>query len=128
MRSGLIDPAELAEALGDREMRPRRRWVDLEELREDRPGLLELAAVVVGPPEWLEDRALPRLGPRGTLEHDRGLGVMAPLDQRLAALEQAVDALAIVVVSRSTVVNPLLVHGPDSRTDVASQPAAAGKT
>ena len=118
--SGLVDPAELAEALGDREVGPRRGRVDFEELREDRPGPLELAAVVVRPTERLEDRALARLRPRSALEHDCGLGMVAPADQRLAPLEQAVDALALVILVRPTAMNPLVVHGPDRRTDVAN--------
>ena len=54
-----------------------------------------LAGVVVGPAERLEDRALARLEAVGPLEDDRGLGVVAALEQRVAALEQLVGGLAL---------------------------------
>ena len=70
---------------------------------------VQLAGMVVGPPERLQDRALARLRPRRALEDDRGLRVVARLDQRLAALEERVGALVLGVLE--------LGHALDVRTD-----------
>ena len=93
MRPRLAPPPEPLEALAQGEMR--------RSARTDRPRAAPrtspragscLAGVEVRPPERLEDRALARLEPVCALEDDRGLGVMPPVEQRLAALEQLVGA------------------------------------
>ena len=66
-----------------------RRRIDVEQLLERLRRALVLAAVVVGPPERLEDRALARLQARRTLEDDRGLGVVPLLHERVAALRSS---------------------------------------
>jgi hypothetical protein len=99
-------PAEplLARALAD--MGVWRRGVDLEEPLEGLPRPVVLGGVEAGSPEGLEDRALVRLGARRAFQDDRGLGMVPVTDERLAALEQLVGALAIVVVRE------LLFHRP----------------
>lgn len=111
MGSGLIDALQLAQALGQGEVGPRRRGIDLEELLEHLASPVVLAAVLVGPAKRLEDRALARLGPGGSLEEDRRLGVVATSNQRVAALEQAVDTLALVICES------FLVHAKNGATD-----------
>ena len=90
MRPRPIDLAEPLQALADRVVRVVRRRIDLEERLEGRARPLRLARVEVRPPERLEDRALARLQAVGPLEHDRRLREMAPVEQRVAALEQVV--------------------------------------
>ena len=87
---------EPLEALAQREVGVVRRRVDLQQRLEGRARPLGLAGVVVRPAERLEDRALAGLQPIGALEDDRGLGVVAAVEQRLAALEQVVGALGLV--------------------------------
>ena len=58
---------ELAQAGREREVRPVRRWVDVEQLLERLARQVELAAVVVRAAERLEDRALARLLAGGAL-------------------------------------------------------------
>ena len=97
-----LPPAEPLQALAERVVAVVRRRVDLEQRLERRARALGLAGVVVRPAERLEDRALARLEPVGPLEDDRGLGVVASLEQRLAALEQLVGGLALVGVGASS--------------------------
>ncbi len=61
VRPGLLRPAELLQALAEREVRVVGRRVDLEQLRERFARSLVLTGVVEGPPERLEDRAFARL-------------------------------------------------------------------
>ena len=96
MRAGLVAPAEALEALAEREVRVMGRRVDLEERLERHAGTLVTAGVVVGPTERLEDRGLAGLQAGGPLEDDRGLGMVAALEQLVAALEQLVGALVVV--------------------------------
>ena len=74
MGPGLAPPAEELEALAERVVGVVRRRVDLEQGRERLGRSVALAAVVVGPPEQLEDGALARLLAGRPLEDDRGLG------------------------------------------------------
>lgn len=113
MGARLVEPAELAQARREREMCPVPRGIYGEKRIERRPGLLELAAVVVGPPERFQDRALARLGAVRPFEHDRGLGMMPASNEGGPALQQAVDALAFVVGDL------IVVHDRDGRTDGA---------
>jgi hypothetical protein len=69
--------------------------IDLDERLERLPGPLELAVVVERPAERLEDGALPRLEAGRPLEHDGSLRMVAPLDERLAPLEELVRALRL---------------------------------
>ena len=94
MRAGLVASPEPLEALPEGVVRVRRRWIELEQLLERRPGGLMLAGVEVRPAERLEDRRLARLGPVGALEHDRRLRVVPPVEQRLPALEQLVGGVS----------------------------------
>ena len=81
-----------------------RRRLELEQLAEGPPRQLVLAAVEVRPAERLEDRLAVRLETVGPLEHDRGLRVVAPPKELLAALQQVVGGLAFVRRGR--------LHGP----------------
>ena len=93
MRAAPPPPAEPLEALAEREVAVVRRRIDLEQRLERLARALGLAGVEVRPAERLEDRALAGLEPVGPLEDDRGLGVVATLEQRVAALEEVVGAL-----------------------------------
>ena len=70
MRPGAIAPAQLLEALAEREMGVVSGRIDLEELLEGRPRPIVLPGVVVRPPERLEDARLARLVAIGPLEDD----------------------------------------------------------
>ena len=92
----LARPAEALQALAEGVVRVVRRGIDLEHRLERLARALGLGGVEVRPAEGLEDRRLARLQPRRPLQHDRGLGVVVALEQRLPALEQVVGGLALV--------------------------------
>ncbi len=108
MRASFVAPAKPLQALAQRELRVVPRRVDVEQALERRPRAFVLTGVVVRPPERLEDRAAVRLQPIGPFQHDRGLSVMATVEECVAALEQVVRALWIVIV-RTPLVGSLAV-------------------
>ena len=93
-----IHPTEPLERLGDRIVGVVRGRIELEEGFEGSACAFGLTRVEVGPAKRLEDRALARLEPIRSLEDDRGLREMAPLQQRMTALQQIVGRLAVVAV------------------------------
>src|SRR4029079_3499057 len=100
-----VDPrlalaTELLEALAECELRVVRRRVEVQERLERRARRVVLAGVEVRPPERLEDRRLRGLKLRRPLEDDRGLRVMAPLEEALAALQQLIRRLAVGGIRR----------------------------
>ena len=94
MPPGLVAPAEALEGLAQAEVAVGGRGVDLDELRERLGRLGDAPAVVVGASERLHDRALAGLQPAGSFQDDRRLRVVAPCQERRAALQQAVGRLA----------------------------------
>ena len=90
----LPSPPEELEALAERVVGVVRRRVDLQERRERLGGPVALAAVVVRPPEQLEDGALARLLAGRPFEDDGGLGEVPAGDQGRTALVELVRALA----------------------------------
>ena len=98
MGPGLCPPVKPLEALAQSEVAVVRRRVHLEQRLERLARALGLARIEVRPPEGLEDRPLARLEPIGTLEDDRRLGVVPSVEKRLAALEQVVCGLELLVV------------------------------
>jgi hypothetical protein len=95
VRPGLVAAAELFQRLPQTEMPVRGRRVDRQQLLERLRGPRVLSAVVVSPPERLDDRPLVRLQACGALEDDGGLRVVPPSQQGVAALKQAVGRLAL---------------------------------
>src|SRR5258706_10670238 len=93
----LLGSAELLEALAEREVGVMGGWIELQERLERRPRFIVLAGVVVGPTERLEDRLLAWLRAGRPLQHDRRRGKVPLRQQLVAALEQLVGRLAILV-------------------------------
>ena len=87
------DSPESSEAEPKREVPVVGRRVDLEQSLERLRSPRMLAAVEIGSPECLENRALAVLEPVRSLENDRRLGVVAVPNQRAASLQQIVGRL-----------------------------------
>lgn len=106
MRAGLVAATESLQALAKRVVSVMSGWVDIQETLEDRTSELVLSGVEVGPAERLQDRLLVGLQAVRPFEHDRGLGVMPPVEQRLPTLEEVVGAFRLV----GSVVSDVVIH------------------
>ena len=96
MRPSGVAPAELLEALAQREMGIVGGRIDLEERLERRPGTVVLPGVVVGATEGLEDRRLAGLVAVSALEHGRRLREVPLFQKGRTALQQLVRRLAVI--------------------------------
>ncbi len=105
MRAGFRASAQALQALAEREVRVVGRRIDLEQRLEGDPGALMASRVEVRTTQRLQDGGLAGFQSRGPLEDDGRLRVVPAIEQLVAALEELVRALALVVGVRFAAVS-----------------------